>query len=251
MKEITQEITPEVKEILEKGKTEGCLYFLPYIQLDRAMYIEVNKILELLGGKWNRSKKAHVFDTEEDASSILGAVEEGGVIDKKKTYQFFETPEELAKQMVELADIKTGMSVLEPSAGHGAIAKFIPKDSEIYLYEIDKEKCKVLNEMRYTKISCIDFLSTTNTIGGFDRIVMNPPFTKGQDAEHVLHAYDCLNEIGRLVSVMSASVKFNQQKKYAKVRELIETNGEIVEVPQGAFKDSGTNVNTVIVVLNK
>ena len=80
---------------------------------------------------------------------------------------------------------------------------------------------------------------------------MNPPFTKGQDATHILHAYNLLNEIGTLVAVASASVEFNSQKKYQKLRELIEKNGKIIKLPQNSFKESGTNVNSVLIVLNK
>jgi hypothetical protein len=39
--------------------------------LSRDRYVEVNKILELSGGKWNRSKKGHVFESEEKAKEML------------------------------------------------------------------------------------------------------------------------------------------------------------------------------------
>lgn len=262
MKAINVEITPEVKEILEQGTVEGTTYFLPKIQLDRAMYVEVNKILELLGGKWNRRVKGHIFPTEAEAQSILGALEEGSVVDKKKTYQFFETPSDLAKQMVELAEIayidydetkedddaELLQDVIEPSAGHGAIADHIDQSRCLFrCNEIDPEKCKVLVEKGYP-VACMDFLISYEEA---DRFIMNPPFTKGQDADHVLHAYSLLRKGGRLVSVMSASVKFNQQKKYEKVRQLVEKSGKIIELPEETFKDSGTKVNTVLVVIDK
>lgn len=258
MKVIKLKISEENRDILKQGRVEGNLYFLPKIQLDRAKYIEINKVLELCGGKWNRAKKAHVFESEKEAKLVIRAQEEGKVVDKKKTFQFFETPEEIAKQMIELADIKDGMVVLEPSAGHGAISKAIVKytnlDIALIQVEIDPEKCKVLESQKIGNVLCEDFLGTfAKEYGTFARILMNPPFTKGQDALHVLHAYEsCLEEGGRLVSIMSAGVKFNSQKKYEKVRQLIKENsGSIIELPQNAFKESGTNVNTVLIVLDK
>jgi len=251
MKEIKLSISEENKEILKKGRVEENLYFLPDIQLSRDKYIEINKVLDLCGGKWNRSKKAHVFESNEKANSVIEAQEKGEVIDKKKTYQFFETPTEVVKQMIELADIKTGMRVLEPSAGHGAIADTIPKDVELVLIEIDPEKIKILEKKGYTQVSCCDFLTCKPGLGNYERILMNPPFTMGQDADHILHAYDFLNEIGTLVAVASASVEFNSQKKYQKLRDLIESKGRIIKLPESSFKKSGTNINTVIVVLNK
>lgn len=254
MNEIKVEISAEVKSILEKGAVDGCLYFLPQIQLNRDEYVAVNKILELLGGKWNRSKKAHIFENEQKASSVLGSLDVGSVVDKKKTYQFFETPKDLAKRMVELADIKYTdnemqmQDVIEPSAGRGAICDEIDQSKCLFrCTELNPENAEILIQKGYP-VFIGDFLESTEEA---DRFIMNPPFTKGQDAQHVAHAYSLLRKGGRLVSVMSASVKFNQQKKYAKVRELIEKNGEIIEIAPKTFKESGTNVNTVLIVLNK
>lgn len=262
MKEIILKITPEVDSVLKQGTIDGNLYFLPSIQLDRKQYVEVNEVLEMLGGKWNRSKKAHVFESEEKAQSLLSAQEKGEVLDQKKTFQFFETPKVVAKQMIELADIRYVdyeenneddnvhllQDVIEPSAGRGAICEEI--DSSRCLFrctELNSENCKILEDKGYP-VFCGDFLKSMEEA---DRFIMNPPFTKGQDAEHVLHAYSLLRKDGRIVSVMSAGVKFNQQEKYKKIRELIEKNGEIIDLPQDSFKESGTNVNTVLVILNK
>jgi predicted RNA methylase len=258
MKEIKLTISDENKGILSRGRIDGNLYFLPSVVLSREKYLEINKVLGLCGGKWNRAKKAHIFESEEKAKSIIEAQEKGEVIDKKKTFQFFETSEKVAKQMVELAEIKDGMVVLEPSAGHGAIAEAIAKyggslDIGLMMVEIDPEKCKVLDSKKIGNVLCEDFLGTfAKEYGKFARILMNPPFSEGQDAEHILHAYEnCLEEGGRLVSVASASVEFNSQKKYKKLRELIEKSGKTVSLPQGCFKESGTNVNALIVILNK
>lgn len=255
-------ISEEVRAILSQGRVEDNAYFLPPIQLDRSTYVEVNKILELSGGKWNRSLKAHLFDSPEKAEAIRGTLETGNVLDQKATYQFFETPKPIAQRMVELANIKYVdydetnendnvellQDVIEPSAGHGAIADEIDQSRCLFrCNEIDHEKCKILEEKGYP-VACIDFLESDEQA---DRFIMNPPFTKGQDADHVLHAYSLLRRGGRLVAIMSASVTFNQQKRYQKIRDLVEESGQIIELPDGAFKESGTNVRTVIVVLDK
>ena len=41
---------------------------------------------------------------------------------------------------------------------------------------------------------------------GYDRIIMNPPFSNRQDAEHVRHAYDLLKPNGRIVAIMGEGV---------------------------------------------
>jgi 16S rRNA A1518/A1519 N6-dimethyltransferase RsmA/KsgA/DIM1 with predicted DNA glycosylase/AP lyase activity len=68
------------------------------------------------------------------------------VIDVKVLYQQYYTPSELAKQLVELADIQPTDDVLEPSAGQGAIVKEILKKEydRIVLLEIDKTNVNAL-----------------------------------------------------------------------------------------------------------
>jgi hypothetical protein len=57
---------------------------------------------------------------------------------------------------------------------------------------------------------------------------------------------------GLLVSVMAPSVKFRDNKKTKDfLRLLEEQGGSIEDLPEGAFKESGTGVNTVIVTLPK
>jgi hypothetical protein len=60
--------------------------------------------------------------------------------------------------------------------------------------------------------------------------------------------HELLSEWGRLVSVASASIKTREWKLYDELRSL---NPEYYDIPDGSFKESGTMVNTVIVVVNK
>lgn len=83
----------------------------------------------------------------------------------------------------------------------------------------------------------------------FDRVVMNPPFSRGQDVEHVRHALSLLAPGGLLVSVMSNGVTFRQDRRYADFRR--DFSPEITPLPEGSFKTSGTNVSTVVVRIRK
>lgn len=70
------------------------------------------------------------------------------------------------------------------------------------------------------------------------------------DTKHVAHALRFLKPDGLLVSVMSASVTFRDNKLTADFRALIrERGGDIEALPEGSFKSSGTGVNTVIVTI--
>jgi hypothetical protein len=117
-------VSDEVIDVLANSETAENKLFLPPTQLERKLYVAVNKALEALGGKWNRKEKSHVFDFEPD-EAIEKLLQTGEYVCAKKEFQFFETPEWLAKKMVDIADIQPGDRVLEPSAGRGAIARHL------------------------------------------------------------------------------------------------------------------------------
>jgi hypothetical protein len=82
--------------------------------------------------------------------------------------------------------------------------------------------------------------------------VMNPPFENKQEIDHIRHAFKFLKSGGRLVSVMSPSPTFSSDRKSVAFREWVEgLGGEIVELPEGSFKESGTGVSSKLVVLDK
>jgi predicted RNA methylase len=96
-----------------------------------------------------------------------------------------------------------------------------------------------------------DFL-TTRPQPVYDRVVMNPPFARQADIAHVNRAWEALRPGGLLVAVMSAGITFRKTSAAIAFRAWLEDlGGELLPVPEGAFKESGTGVNTVIAVLPK
>jgi hypothetical protein len=93
------------EDILQKCMVDGFVVRLPDIQLDRKLYLEVSKSLELIGGKWNRKSYGFIF--KEDPTDLLNQISKGDKINLKKQFQFFATPEELSNKLVELAEIKS------------------------------------------------------------------------------------------------------------------------------------------------
>src|SRR5204862_5173800 len=51
--------------VLQAAYFEGDKIVLP-TQLERKTYLDTNKVLERIGGKWNRKQKGHVFEDEEN-----------------------------------------------------------------------------------------------------------------------------------------------------------------------------------------
>lgn len=254
----TTRLSDPVLSILSTVRIEGNTVFLTCGMLSgdkegRKLYLDVNVALEALGGKWNRNAKGHVFDSD-PTDKIDGAILTGKVTPPSKN-GYFPTPAGIVKQMIELAGIERGMFVLEPSAGRGNIARPISEiGAKVTAFELLPENREHLKNIPLYLDPEPDFMKARVPMDGaqFDAVVMNPPFEKQQDIDHVLHAYKMLKPGGRLVSVMANGITFREDKKAKGLRDLINNSGgKIIPLPDGAFMESGTMVRTVIVVLQK
>ena len=186
---------------------------------------------------------------------------------------FFPTPNGLIDHMLLLADVRQGMDVMEPSAGKGDIADAVERivgKGNMVLCEIDPRLCEILQLKGYgARLVEGDFLerfSLHNPCDGegdvsaemqqFDRVLMNPPFEKGADADHVRHAYKLLRPGGRLVAIVSTITGCKQNRRSREFAELLESTGaQVEEVSAGAFAglDSfrRTGVACKLVVIDK
>ena len=236
-------ISNEVADVLANSKIDGQALYLPSYQLDRKLYLAVNKVLTAIGGKWNRKSRSHVFDCypEYKIEEILLT---GNYTDAQKEYQFFETLDGLAVRLVKMANIQPKESVLEPNAGRGAIAKYIENCDCI---ELHTENEIYLNQNGFNLVGN-DFLQFNTK---YDVIIANPPFAPRQaDIDHITHMIELANRC--VVSVASASVMFRTNKKTENFRTLVDVyGGEIIPLPEDSFKASGTRVNTCIVYIDK
>lgn len=116
----------------------------------------------------------------------------------------------VTEEMLAAADIRPGMGVLEPSAGMGHIADRIrEKGVEPVVAELEPQKRELLEAKGYEVIGK-DFMKDIPEGESFDRIVMNPPFSKRQDTEHVRRAYDLLNPGGKLVAHCERRLLFRE-----------------------------------------
>lgn len=201
-----------------------------------------NADLNELGKKpIDRSKEQKIRTAEQN---LLG----------RKIPGYFPTPKVTAEHLVEMADIKPGMSVLEPSAGKGNIADAIREnvpDANLKTIEWQGDLSDILRLKGHEVIGS-DFLEHKEQ---YDRIVMNPPFENLQDIDHVRHAYDLLKPGGKLVSIMSESPFFRSDKKAVAFREWLDSVGGTNEkLPEKSFaqkSERATGVSGRIVVIDK
>lgn len=245
-------VPADILQVLDRAETDGPRLTLTGT-LDRKTYLDTAKVLEAAGGKWNRKARAHLFDGDA-ADAIEQIILTGEVTSAKQQFGYFPTPALVVKKVIDLASIEPGMRVLEPSAGRGALAlAAVRAGAVVDCVEIQPDHANALVAERERNITVItaDFL-TTDPQPVYDRVVMNPPFAREADLIHVKHAWETLKPGGRLVAVMSAGVTFRQTNRAVAFRSRLEAlGGTLHPLPEGAFKESGTGVNTVIAVLPK
>lgn len=238
------------EEVLRNSTLENNVLKLPNIQLDRKLYQDVAKSIELIGGKW-KGGKISGFVFQNDPTELLEQITNNNNL--KKEYQFFATPDNIANYLVQLAEIQPNDTILEPSAGQGAIIKAINNITNIVpdCYELMETNTIILknSNLKFNLLGN-DFLQHDNKL--YSKIIANPPFTKNQDIIHLLKMYDSLKPKGKLVCITSLSWTTGNQKKQIDFRKWLENNNaSILDLDKGMFKNSGTMIETKIIVVDK
>jgi hypothetical protein len=221
-----------------------------------------------------------------------GATQEADPLqDRKLTparrFGFFPTPPEAVEELFNGRGCVSGvpilrrkdeprLRILEPSAGTGNLARRCVRsademdgwnewarerhaneyrfDNLVDCVEIQPELAAGLEaEGTYNRVICADFLSLRpQNFEPYDLVVMNPPFDRERDIDHVTHAFEFLKPGGSLFAIMSAGTEFRETKKARAFRALVERNGGTFrDLPPGSFKASGTMVNTVILTMRR
>jgi len=242
-------IDEEVLAVLSNATTEGNKLILA-AQLERKLYLQTAKVLEAAGGIWNRKAKAHVF-ADNAADRMEQIILTGQVAIPKDEYDFFESPPTVVQRLLQLAELEPGMRVLEPEAGGGNIAYPCAEAGAIVdVVELQEGRAADLSRSgRLNSCRQMDFLALAPE-ALYDRVLMNPPFSKRADIKHVTHAHKFLKPGGKLVSVMPSGAVYRIDSLARQFREFVEhACGHFEPLPAGSFVSSGTGVNTVVAVI--
>ncbi len=201
---------------LSEGRCEGKIFRLGIgpASNNSPAKDEAARVLEAIGGikvgRWE-------WEFDYVPCDVIEQIISSGVIPDRVSHQYYPTPESIAEHLVECAEIgraadRPTHSVLEPSAGQGAIVARVPVE-DMECVEISPLHCRILDR-RFkgtVKIHQADFLDWT-TPRRFDRIVMNPPYSEGRAAAHVIRATQLLKPGGRLVTLLPAGFRNGNQK---------------------------------------
>lgn len=211
---------------------------------------EVNKLLaeyygEVIGDGYNSTQADETPDYHVTHAKDFGA---------------FMSSEAVAEQVARYAEVCTGETVLEPSAGSGLLAKIArERGANVLCVEIQPGLAHELRVLhRFPNVINCDFLSLKpGDIPQVDKIMMNPPFDRGRDCDHVRHAYQFLKPGGVLVAVMSARAEFGDDQRHKALHKIVDECRPAYgwmkwhDLPARSFAHAGTNVNTVILAIRK
>lgn len=169
--------------------------------------------------------------------------------------EFYPTPKTLIDKMLDGIDFNTVKTVLEPSAGNGAIVEGLLERSkqsyrgeeiDIDVVEIEPDFQKILKGKGY-KLVYDDFL-TFEADKHYDLIIMNPPFSNGD--KHLLKALEMQENGGEVIAIVNAETirnPFGNRRKEL-VKLLEEYNAEINYLPsEFTSADRTTNVEVAMI----
>lgn len=231
-------------------------YYLDVGPMTDEEYFLLKPIVAYLGGHWREKYRSFVFEDdikEKFEDCLLNGFQISDDYKYKEKNQFYPTPKNIAKRVVELAEIKDGNTVLEPSAGRGGLLDQIDVRCNIIAVEPLDDNVKVLVEKGYECVTTTfeDFYEH-NKQKQFERIVMNPPFSEQRDIKHLLMAYELLKEDGILTAIISENALYYRTDWSDKLNEFLkETDAYIEPIPTRSFKESGTAIETIIVKIKK
>ncbi len=114
------------------------------------------------------------------------------------------TPAPVCDRLVMLAEISNRDYILEPSAGTGAILRAIRDTAPgpcVMRWKSTAGWFGICGKiLTVSGVQCGDFMEW-QPVQYYSRVIMNPPFSHGQDIRHILRAFSLLRPGGVLVAV--------------------------------------------------
>lgn len=162
----------------------------------------------------------------------------GGVV-PVAAHDLFPTPADVAARVAAYAELAPGLSVLEPSAGTGALVRAVHEAEPGADVQPIERDARLADRMG---CPCADFLEIRPR-PIYDRVVMNPPFSGGADIRHVERALEFLRPGGLLVAIVADGPR--QAARLAAQTDAGRAVEDLERLPAGTF--AGTQVRARIV----
>lgn len=167
---------------------------------------------------------------------------------------FYPTPDNVIATMLSSVSDVNGMTILEPSAGSGAILDYLKKyyaPKSVLACERDP-RLKHIAAAKSDRFISDDFLQVRRQdVSHVNLIIMNPPFSQG--SKHLAHAWEILPDGGQIVCLLnSGTLKHAMGESGRMLSAALRDYGYVTYLGE-CFKSAErrTNVEVDMVVLNK
>lgn len=167
---------------------------------------------------------------------------------------YFPTPPDVARRVVEIAQVGADSTVLDPSAGHGALLRAVhdaAPDAEADAIEVNGQLRGLLLKQGIPVVAYDVFDPEFQPGTMYNKIVMNPPYEEGATIDHVQRAYEFLAPGGTLVAVVPESIRYRQDKRHTAFRAWLEAHGATEEDVERTRFGRAADIKTFILTLNK
>ncbi len=169
---------------------------------------EAGRVLKSVGAT-PYGKAGIDFEFPYDPRPVIDEIVTSGCLPDQKAHQFYPTPPRVAEIVLEMANIGEADTVLEPEAGQGDLAEYLPKNRTTCV-ELAPLHCRVLQARGFNVIEA-DFLAWAEEAHAkgvrFDKVCMNPPFSEGRALAHVRAAATLVSDGGTVTAVLPASCR--------------------------------------------
>ncbi len=207
-----------------------------------------------IGGKQSDFEATEVSPMDQAKLAYHARQQNNKRRDQREGKDYYATPEPIGLKMAEWLGLKPGEHGLEPSAGHGAIARWFPDHSNNTFVEQSYSLAGDLGMLGAGTVKNEDFMSF-RPARHFDGVAMNPPFGQGgSDAvKHLARAFQITRDGGRVAAIIpqgpSADKRFDKWYESAEAKDAHVIAD--ISLPSVAFKKAGAGVRTRIVIIDK
>lgn len=231
-----------------------------------AMELAVNRYLFEIMPSYNSGSVANAVDGLQRMEQVLSLLPTQSVrTEEQVEYQQFSTPPNIAYLAAWTANVKSGETVLEPSAGIGGLAVF-PKawGANVTVNELSERRLAIIKGMNFAaeyneNAEYIDDILPDEVKPTL--VIMNPPFSstagrlkahKTSNAEkHINSALARLSDGGRLVAILGKGMNDSDYSRYWNDLRQSYTIRANISIDGYNYRKYGTNYDIQLVVIDK
>lgn len=231
-----------------------------------AMELAVNRYLLEIMPSYNSGSVENAVDGLQRMEQVLSLLPTQSVrTEEQVEYQQFSTPPNIAYLAAWTANVQSGETVLEPSAGIGGLAVF-PKawGANVTVNELSERRLAIIKGMNFAaeyneNAEYIDDILPDEVKPTL--VIMNPPFSstagrlkahKTSNAEkHINSALARLSDGGRLVAILGKGMNDSDYSRYWNDLRQSYTIRANISIDGYNYRKYGTNYDIQLVVIDK